>query len=129
MTAGQPFDLEAELAQSFLREADLPVFKGILVTAAHEERELIASCNVGLAQSSIVESPDRPLAIPAGGALPSHQLLACRPHGSLSGPISVRQRQNGADAWRCVEERPNTNVSLGTYAIFGRDHLRVKASA
>jgi hypothetical protein len=42
VTAGQPLDLEAELAQSFLREADLPVFKGIFVAAAHQERELFA---------------------------------------------------------------------------------------
>src|SRR6516162_11385224 len=39
VTAGQTLDLEAELAQPFLRQVDLPVFKGILVAAAHEERE------------------------------------------------------------------------------------------
>jgi len=42
MTARQALDLEAELAQSFMREVDLPVLKGVLVTAAHQERELIA---------------------------------------------------------------------------------------
>src|SRR5262245_21935910 len=42
VTAGQPLDLEAELAQSFLREIDLPMFKGIFVAAAHEKREPIA---------------------------------------------------------------------------------------
>jgi len=42
VTAGQPLNLEAEVAQSFLREIDLPVFKGIFVAAAHQERELIA---------------------------------------------------------------------------------------
>src|SRR5215469_8070412 len=41
VTAGQPLNLEAEVAQSFLREIDLPVFKGIFVAAAHQERELI----------------------------------------------------------------------------------------
>src|SRR5262249_61405082 len=42
VTAGQPLDLEAELAQSFLREVNLPVFKGIFVAAANQERELTA---------------------------------------------------------------------------------------
>ena len=42
VTAGQPLDLEAELAQPFLREVDLPVLKGIFVAAAHQERELTA---------------------------------------------------------------------------------------
>jgi len=42
VTAGQMLDLEAEFAQPFMRELDLSVFKGIFVTAAHEERELIA---------------------------------------------------------------------------------------
>src|SRR5215469_1391781 len=42
VTAGQPLDPEAELAQSFPREVDLPVFKWILVAATHQERELIA---------------------------------------------------------------------------------------
>jgi hypothetical protein len=41
VTAGQPLDLEAELAQPFLREGDLPMFKGILVAAADNERKLI----------------------------------------------------------------------------------------
>ena len=39
VAAGQPFDLQAELAQSLLREVDLPVFKGILAGAAHKEQE------------------------------------------------------------------------------------------
>ena len=42
VAAGQPFYLETKLAQSFLRKVDLPVFKGIFVAAAHQERELIA---------------------------------------------------------------------------------------
>jgi hypothetical protein len=42
VTAGQPLDLEAELAQSFLRDVNLPVFKGIFVAAANQERELTA---------------------------------------------------------------------------------------
>src|SRR5215813_9988799 len=42
VAAGQPLDPEAERAQSFLREIDLPVFKGVFVTAAHEKREPIA---------------------------------------------------------------------------------------
>jgi hypothetical protein len=42
VTAGQPLNLEAEVAQSFLREINLLVFKGIFVAAAHQERELIA---------------------------------------------------------------------------------------
>jgi hypothetical protein len=42
VTTGQPLDLEAKLAQPFLREIDLPVFKGIFVAAPHQERELIA---------------------------------------------------------------------------------------
>src|SRR6516225_1358170 len=42
VTARQPLDLEAECAQSFLREVDLPVFKRIFVAAAHDEWELIA---------------------------------------------------------------------------------------
>jgi hypothetical protein len=46
VTTGQPFDLEAEHAQSFLREIDLPVFKRIFVAAAHQKRELIAISHV-----------------------------------------------------------------------------------
>jgi hypothetical protein len=42
MTAWQPFDLETELAQSFLCEVDLQVFKGIFFAAAHQEWELLA---------------------------------------------------------------------------------------
>jgi hypothetical protein len=42
VTAGQPLDLEVELAQPFLREVNLPVFKGIFIAAAHQERELTA---------------------------------------------------------------------------------------
>ena len=42
MTAGQSLDREAEFAQSFLREVDLPMFKGIFVAATQQERELIA---------------------------------------------------------------------------------------
>ena len=42
VTTGQSLDREAEFAQSFLREVDLLVFKGIFVAAAHQERELIA---------------------------------------------------------------------------------------
>ena len=42
MTAGQPLDPKAEFSQPFLREVYLPVFKGIFVAAAHQERELIA---------------------------------------------------------------------------------------
>jgi hypothetical protein len=37
---GQTLDLEAELAQPFLREINLPGLKGIFVAAAYEEREL-----------------------------------------------------------------------------------------
>jgi hypothetical protein len=39
VTAGQPHDLEGEPAESFLREIDLAVFKGIFVAAAHQKRE------------------------------------------------------------------------------------------
>ena len=42
MTAGQTLDLEAELAQPFLRKVDLPVFKWIFDAAAYKERELTA---------------------------------------------------------------------------------------
>lgn len=42
MAAGQPFDPECELAQSFPREIDLPILKRIFVAATHQERELIA---------------------------------------------------------------------------------------
>src|SRR5258708_25668595 len=40
VTAGQPLDLEAELAQPFLYETDLPVLKCIFIAPAHPEREL-----------------------------------------------------------------------------------------
>jgi hypothetical protein len=40
VTTPQSFDFETKLAQSFLREVDLPVFKGIFVAAAHKEREV-----------------------------------------------------------------------------------------
>ena len=52
MTAGQPLNLKAEVAQLFLREIDLSVFKGILVAAAYQERELIA---IRLKESTEVE--------------------------------------------------------------------------
>jgi hypothetical protein len=42
MTAGQPLYLEAELAQPFFREVDLPVLKPIFIAAADQERELFA---------------------------------------------------------------------------------------
>src|SRR6516165_12789176 len=52
VTAGQPLDLEAELAQPFLREIDLPVLKGIFIAAAHPERELTA---ISLEEAAEVE--------------------------------------------------------------------------
>jgi hypothetical protein len=42
VSTGQTLDLEAELAQPFLREVDLPALKGIFVAAAYEDRELTA---------------------------------------------------------------------------------------
>jgi hypothetical protein len=56
--AGQPFNLEAELAQSFLREVDLPAFKRIFVAPAHQERELIA---ISLEEVAEVEPITLPL--------------------------------------------------------------------
>ena len=53
VTAGQAFNLEAQLAQPFLRKVDLPVFKGILVAAAYKERELTA---VSLEEAAEVEA-------------------------------------------------------------------------
>src|SRR5262252_7414835 len=50
VTAGQPLDPEAELAQSFPREVDLPVFKWILVATTHQERELIAVSLIDVAE-------------------------------------------------------------------------------
>ena len=52
VTAGQTLDLEAELAQPFLGEVDLPVFKRIIVAAAHQERELTA---ISLEEAAEVE--------------------------------------------------------------------------
>lgn len=40
----QPLDSDAELAQSILREVDLSMLEGIFVTAADQERKLIAIC-------------------------------------------------------------------------------------
>jgi hypothetical protein len=42
VTAGQPRDLEPQLAQPFLREVDLAMLKRIFVTSADKEWELIA---------------------------------------------------------------------------------------
>jgi len=42
VTAGQPLDLEAELAQPYLGEVDLAMFEGIFVAAADQERELVS---------------------------------------------------------------------------------------
>ena len=42
VTARQPLEPKAEFAQPFLREVDLPVFKGIFVASPHQERDLIA---------------------------------------------------------------------------------------
>jgi hypothetical protein len=42
VTSRQAFDPEAELSQSLLRESNLPRLEGIFVTAAYQERELIA---------------------------------------------------------------------------------------
>src|SRR5215467_6582526 len=50
MTAGQPLDPEAELAQPLLRKINLAVLKGIFVAAADKEREPIAI--------SLVEAPE-----------------------------------------------------------------------
>src|SRR6516162_425584 len=52
VTAGQPLDLEAEVAQPFLRKIDLPVLKGIFIAAAHLERELTA---ISLEEAAEVE--------------------------------------------------------------------------
>jgi hypothetical protein len=52
VTARQPLDLKAEPAEPFLCQINLPVFKGILVAAAHEERELFA---IGLEEPTEVE--------------------------------------------------------------------------
>src|SRR5215469_6394738 len=52
VSARQTFDLEAELAQSFLRKVNLPVFKGVFVAATHQEGELMA---IGLEESAEVE--------------------------------------------------------------------------
>ena len=52
VTAWQPFDLESQFAQPFLREIDLPVFKRIFVTAADKERELIS---ISLKETTEVE--------------------------------------------------------------------------
>src|SRR5215470_7547240 len=50
--AGQTLDLEAELAQSFLSDVDLPVLKGVFDTAAHQEWELTA---ISLEEAAEVE--------------------------------------------------------------------------
>jgi len=42
VAAGQTLDPKTEHFQPFLREVHLPVFKGIFVAAAYQERELIA---------------------------------------------------------------------------------------
>jgi hypothetical protein len=42
VTAGQPLDPKTEFSQSFVREIDLPMLKGIFATAADEERELVS---------------------------------------------------------------------------------------
>ncbi len=42
MAAGQTLDPKTERFQPFLREVHLPMFKGIFVAAAYQERELIA---------------------------------------------------------------------------------------
>ncbi len=42
MTAGQPLEPKAEFSQPFPCELELPVFKGIFVAAAYQERDLIA---------------------------------------------------------------------------------------
>src|SRR6266446_2615438 len=52
VTAGQPLDLEAELAQPFFREVDLTVLKRIFIAAADQERELIA---ISLEEAAEVE--------------------------------------------------------------------------
>jgi len=41
LMAGQPLDLESELAQPFSREVNLPMFEGVFIASAHHERELI----------------------------------------------------------------------------------------
>jgi hypothetical protein len=52
VTAGQPLDLEAELAQPFLGEVDLPMFERIFIAATDKERELVA---VSLEEGAEVE--------------------------------------------------------------------------
>ncbi len=52
MTARQTHNLEAEFAQPFLRKVDLPMFKGIFVTAANKERKLSA---ISLEEAAEVE--------------------------------------------------------------------------
>src|SRR5262249_6870135 len=52
VTAGQPLDLEAELAQPFFGEVDLPMLERIFIAAADKERELVA---VSLEEGAEVE--------------------------------------------------------------------------
>ena len=68
VTARQPRDLEAKLAQPFLRELDLPVLKGILIAAAYQEREFAA---VSLEEVAEVE----PIAL---GFVIGHEARSCR---------------------------------------------------
>ena len=81
VTAGQPLDLEAGLTKPRFREVDLPVLKGILVAAAHQERELIA---ISLVERTEVE----PITLPSvigheGGSGGEVEQAIVAVHGAL----------------------------------------------
>jgi hypothetical protein len=54
MAAGQMLDLEAEFAETFMRELDLSVFKGIFIAAAHQKRELMVKSSKELTEVEAV---------------------------------------------------------------------------
>src|SRR5262245_6935035 len=113
MTARQALDLKAELAQPFLRQADLPVFKGILVAAADEERELAM---INREEASEVEAAALRFVIgrEASGSRQVEQAIMAV-HGvvkladlSVSNPVALRphhacqqleHREGASDPW------------------------------
>jgi len=101
VTAGR--NLEAEPTKAFFREVDLSVLKGIIIAAAHQERELIA---VSLEKAAEVE----PIAL---RLMIGHEACCC---------AKVEQAIVGWGSRRCAQLRkPGLGGIRGLLSYFWAD--------
>src|SRR5262249_46105065 len=111
MTAGQTLDLE-KLAQPCLREINLSVFKGVFVTAAHQERELIVICPKKLTEIEPVTLRFVIINHEAGGGGEVEQSVVTV-HGVMKLPQfnfrhAIAFGPHPPDSWHSLERREGT---------------------